>query len=123
MLFGIKKGWLITISVLVLFVFTNPRLNDFKEFRGLSVENNYEEVHKVANFFLFSTYSDYRSNEEVRYIGFLSNFIPLRDREVSLVVTDSTRIATPQEVARAVFITDSLRDKQVDEFGIPRKKN
>jgi hypothetical protein len=76
--FKFKKWQYIVIFAVIILFLLNPSLTKFKEFQGsnkaLLAEHNYR---RTANFLIFSIYSDYDSGSgnEVKYVGFLNNFI------------------------------------------------
>jgi hypothetical protein len=62
------KKWQIVTAVILIVMFLNPSLKDFREFTG-----DKDEGQRKMNFLICSVYkesSDY-------YIGFLLNFIPI----------------------------------------------
>jgi hypothetical protein len=68
----LKKGWIIIIAIILLFICLNPSLKDFDEYQG---GNTY--IRKEYNFIIFSVYRssiNYNKNEKL-YIGILKNFI------------------------------------------------
>lgn len=69
---SIKKGWLIAIGVILLFVLLNPTPTDFKNYKGGMAYQNYGN-RRMSNFLLFSIYWDGRIN----YLAILKNFIPI----------------------------------------------
>lgn len=67
---SIKKGWIIVISIILLFVLLNPTSRDFKEYKGITANRSFT---KPSNLLIFSVY--YYSGHN--YLGIFKNFIPL----------------------------------------------
>lgn len=76
--FPLKKGWLITIAILLLLVFLNPSYNAFKEFTGLNGSNS-AYLHKEVNGIIFSVYKN--EEDEKTYAGFCLNFIDITPKQ------------------------------------------
>lgn len=68
-----KKGWLIFIGIIILFIVLNPNYKRFKEFRGS--EYNIKNVKKPYNFLVCSVYVDTYYGK--KYLGILLNFIDI----------------------------------------------
>lgn len=60
----IKKGWLITIAIALLFIILNPGYTSFRQFTGDT------SVRRTYNFFICSIYDDGGD----KYLGIALNF-------------------------------------------------
>ena len=71
----IKKGWLITVGIIIIFMALNPTLKDFDEYIGDGYRHR-----RINNFLLFSIYrgGGKYAGEDGLYLGFLKNFIFIR---------------------------------------------
>ena len=100
----LKKGWVITIAILLLLIFLNPGYNAFKEFTGLSGDNA-AYLHKKANYIVFSVYEN--ADDDKKYAGFLMNFVDITPK------TDLPRVHKGADTSVMVddnyFITDSTK--------------
>jgi hypothetical protein len=68
----IYKSILYTIVIILTFlVFTNPSMNDFKEYLG--EYNEFRANKRVKNYFIFSIY-EAKDYGPVRYYGIMKNF-------------------------------------------------
>lgn len=72
MSFKIKKGWLITLSLIGLLAFLNPTYEDF--YRYKAGDECYEQKREWY-FLIFSIYKC----RHFRYLGFARNFIYIGD--------------------------------------------
>ena len=72
-----KKKKIILVGVLSFLLFTNPTMNDFRNFVGESYSSRFglgaSELNKNVNLLAFSIY---KSDGSV-YLGIAKNFIPL----------------------------------------------
>ncbi len=74
-----KKIWMVIFSILLFLIITNPSLQNFKEYKGIEPEAQYDKaVRRNYNFILFSIYQ--QSNGEGLYydnyyLGIAANFI------------------------------------------------
>ena len=73
-----SKVYLFVISSSLLFILTNPSLNNFREHEGVNSRD--EQVQKVYNFLIFSVYKNVATDKS--YVGFLLNFIEIKDKKV-----------------------------------------
>jgi len=66
--------WIGGLSLLIILVFIllNPNMKQFQEFLG---DYNKEELKKVNDFMIFSTYEDDSKDEPVYYTGIFMNFV------------------------------------------------
>lgn len=72
-----KKLWIIIFSIVLFLLLTNPTYKNFKEFKGIEPEAQYDKaVRRNYNFILFSIYqqSDGEGHYGAFYIGIASNF-------------------------------------------------
>lgn len=100
----IKKGWLILIAILLLFILLNPGYSAFKEFTGLS-GNNAAYLHKKANYLIFSVYEN--ADDEKEYAGVMMNFIEIPPKQEKPSIASApvrvTQTTTPKMVDASYF--------------------
>lgn len=81
----VKKIWIILGTIILLFIFLNPGINRFKEFKGNYTYHNIHQYRRESNYLVFSIYT--YDNE--KYIGLLMNFINITPSKRSKEPLDS----------------------------------
>lgn len=81
-----KKGWIITLVIIGMFILLNPSIAAFKEFLGVS---SYDGIQRNYNFLLCSIYE----HDQNKYLGVGANFIQIKKVERIEPPKDSTTIA------------------------------
>lgn len=75
--FKLKKGWIIVISTLLIFILLNPTYSDFKDFTGLHGQEYETVLHRQWNFLVLSVYKIDDTGENRTYLAILKNFIQI----------------------------------------------
>ncbi len=70
---NIKKGWIISIGIVLILIITNPTKTDFKNYIGANYEGYYPHIRKTSNFLICCIYYDGSHN----YLAILKNFIKI----------------------------------------------
>jgi hypothetical protein len=102
----IKKKWLITGAVLLLFIITNPSVSAFKAYRG---KDSYSGLRRTSNLFVLSIYKE-RGHE---FIGLFGNFIdlgyPNSSYQSVTSAVDSTVVDTTPPLPKGFTRIDSTK--------------
>lgn len=78
-----KKKYIIGIVILVILIITNPSLNAFRQYCGLTAyNNNYAVVRRTFNGFIFSIYTINGAGFSSKHLGMIGNFYELENTAV-----------------------------------------
>lgn len=70
----IKKKWLVTFAIILIFILLNPTIRDFQDYKGLS-KTKTVGIRKKFNFLVCTIYEYH----DTYYLGILKNFSVIKE--------------------------------------------